>query len=84
MIFSDKTLVAPKLNKPTATTIMLILKGKNTDGAHWLRLVVAYTKKQDRYIRSFYQRPKHSDGGIPGWLSRDYFTITKGKATQPP
>ncbi|MDC0277604.1 hypothetical protein OAK87_01370 [bacterium] len=60
---------------------MLILKGKNNDGAHWLRLVVSSTKKQDSYIRSFYKRSRHRDGGIEAWLSRDYFTVKGGKAT---
>ena len=77
-----KQVSAPfSINNPTATTkLMLILKGKNSDGADWLRLVNASTRKQQKFHLSFYKPGRHRQGGIETWLSRDYFTIKKGKA----
>ena len=81
MIFRYKAWVAPKLNNHTATyTIMLILKGKRTDGADLLRRVKAHARKQQKFHCSFYKPRGHREGGIQAWLSRDYFTIQKGRA----
>ena len=81
MISRDKTWVAPNLNNHTATyTIMLIIKGKRTDGAALLRRVSAHARKQQQFHCSFYKPNGHRDGGIQAWLSRDYFTIKNGRA----
>ncbi len=65
---------------PTTNNIMLILKGKRTDGAHWLRLVVSSGRKQSGYHRSFYKPHGHRPGGVETWLSKNYFSITNGRA----